>query len=69
MEAGYNNVLKLATSGMKFGKNDDVNYFESERVSEEPKSVSEEPKRVSEEPESVSEEPKSVSKEPKRARK
>ena len=25
--AGYNNVLKLATSGMKFGKNDDVNYF------------------------------------------
>ena len=27
MVAGYNNVLKLATSGMKFGKNDDVNYF------------------------------------------
>ena len=28
MVAGYNNVLKLATRGMKFGKNDDVNYFE-----------------------------------------
>ena len=30
MVAGYNNVLKLATSGMKFGKNDDVNYFKPE---------------------------------------
>ena len=30
---GYNNVLKLATSGMKFGKNDNVNYF---KPSEEP---------------------------------
>ena len=27
MVAGYNNVLKLATRSMKFGKNDDVNYF------------------------------------------
>ena len=27
MVAGYNNVLKLATKGMKFGKNEDVNYF------------------------------------------
>ena len=27
MVAGYNNVLKLATSSMKFGKNDNVNYF------------------------------------------
>ena len=26
MEAGYNNILKLAASGMKFGKNDGVNY-------------------------------------------
>ena len=24
----YNNVLKLATKGMRFGKNDKVNYFE-----------------------------------------
>ena len=28
MVVGYNNVLKLATSGMKFGKNDNVNHFE-----------------------------------------
>ena len=31
--AGYNNVLTLATKGMKFGKNEDVNYvrpFESQ---------------------------------------
>ena len=28
MVPGYNNVLKLATRKMKFGKNDDVNYFE-----------------------------------------
>ena len=27
MVPGYNNVLKLATSDMKLGKNDDVNYF------------------------------------------
>ena len=26
MVPGYNNVLKLATKGMRFGKNDDVNY-------------------------------------------
>ena len=76
MEAGYNNVLKLATSGMKFGKNDDVNYFkpseESESassipssVSSEPRSVSEIPKRVSSEPKSVSKKLKSVSSEPK----
>ena len=37
MVPGYNNVLKLATRGMKFGKNDDVNYFEP---SEEPGSTS-----------------------------
>ena len=36
MVPGYNNVLKLATKGMKFGKNDDVNYF---RPSEESGSV------------------------------
>ena len=28
MEAGYNNILKLAASGMKLGKNDGVNYIE-----------------------------------------
>ena len=34
---GYNNTLKLATKGMRFGKNDDVNYF---------KPASTEPNRV-----------------------
>ena len=33
MVPGYNNVLKLATKGMKFGKNDDVNYFQSSEES------------------------------------
>ena len=28
MVPGYNNVSKLATKGMRFGKNDKVNYFE-----------------------------------------
>ena len=37
MVTGYNNVLKLATRGMKFGKNEDVNYF---KPSEEPGSGS-----------------------------
>ena len=66
MEVGYNNVLKLATSRMKFGKNDDVNYFESERVNDEPESVNKKLKSVSEKPKSVSEIPKRVSKIPKR---
>ena len=34
MVPGYNNVLKLATKGMRFGKNDDVNYFEPSESSE-----------------------------------
>ena len=34
MVAGYNNVLKLATKGMKFGKNDNVNYFKPSEESE-----------------------------------
>ena len=37
MVPGYNNTLKLATKGMRFGKNDDVNYF---------KPASTEPNRV-----------------------
>ena len=41
MVPGYNNVLKLATKGMKFGKNDNVNYFEpSEDVNTESSRVS-----------------------------
>ena len=34
MVVGYNNVLKLATKGMKFGKNEDVNYFKPSEGSE-----------------------------------
>ena len=30
MKVGYNNVLKLAASGMRFGKNDEVNYVKPE---------------------------------------
>ena len=41
MIAGYNNVFKLATSSMKFGENDDVNYSKpSEEPSDEPASTS-----------------------------
>ena len=36
MKPGYNNVLKLAKKGMRFGKNDKVNYF---KPSEESGSV------------------------------
>ena len=32
MKVGYNNVLKLVTSGMRFGKNDKVNYVKPESV-------------------------------------
>jgi hypothetical protein len=28
MVSGYNNILTLASSGMRFGKNDGVNYFD-----------------------------------------
>jgi hypothetical protein len=28
MVSGYNNILTLANSGMRFGKNDGVNYFD-----------------------------------------
>jgi hypothetical protein len=28
MVSGYNNILTLAKSGMRFGKNDGVNYFD-----------------------------------------
>ena len=74
MVAGYNNVLKLATSGMKFGKNDDVNYFEpsessgnteSSDVSEIPERVSTVPSPVNTGPSSVSKKLKSVDTEPK----
>ena len=39
MVPGYNNVLKLATKGMRFGKNDKVNYFEPSVVNTGPSSV------------------------------
>jgi hypothetical protein len=29
MVSGYNNILTLASSGMRFGKNDGVNYFDT----------------------------------------
>ena len=43
MIPGYNNVLKLATKGMRFGKNDKVNYF---KPSEEPSPVNTRPSSV-----------------------
>ena len=48
MVPGYNNVLKLATKGMKFGKNDEVNYFEpaSTEPSRAPTPASTGPNRV-----------------------
>ena len=36
MEAGYNNILKLAASGMKFGKNDGVIYVKPEVIARKP---------------------------------
>ena len=75
MIPGYNNVLKLATKGMKFGKNDDVNYFEptessapdpvntgSSRV---PSSASTKSTSTKTAPSPVKTKPSSVSKEPK----
>ena len=44
MVVGYNNVLKLATGSMKFGENDDVNYF---KPSSAPTSTSSEPNSTS----------------------
>ena len=58
MIAGYNNVLKLVTSSMKFWKNDDVNYS---KPSEKPTSTSRGPTSTSRgntEPSSVSKKPK-----------
>ena len=43
MIPGYNNVLKLATKGMRFGKNNKVTYFEP---SEEPSTVNTRPSSV-----------------------
>ena len=34
MIAGYNNILTLAKSRMTFGKNDNINYFKVQEVSE-----------------------------------
>lgn len=52
MEAGYNNILKLATGDMRFGKNDDVNYSETQpqpsSVSKKPSSANKGPERTSE---------------------
>ena len=36
MEVGYNNILKLAASGMKFSKNDEVNYVKPKASASEP---------------------------------
>ena len=47
MEVGYNNVLKLVASGMKFGKNDEVNYVKPET----PKASASEPKASASAPE------------------
>ena len=76
MVAGYNNVLKLATSGMKFGKNDDVNYLKpredsgsgssvNTESSSVPSSANTRPSRVNTGSSSVSKELKSVRTEPK----
>ena len=76
MVAGYNNVLKLATSSMKFGENDDVNCSKpskeststssgSTSTSSEPTSTSSGPTSTSSGPTSTSSGPSSVSKEPK----
>ena len=73
MVAGYNNVLKLATKGMKFGKNDNVNYFEpseesgsgSTSTSSIPTSVNVRSTSSNTRPSPVSKEPKSVDIEPK----
>ena len=48
MVPGYNNVLKLATKGLRFGKNDDVNYFKpaSTEPNRVPTPVSTGPNRV-----------------------
>ena len=70
MVPGYNNVLKLATKGMRFGKNDDVNYFEPSEEpgsgsSSVPTSVNVRPASASTESSPVSKELKSVRSEPK----
>ena len=80
MVPGYNNVLKLATKGMKFGKNDNVNYFEpgsgsgstssvpasgSASTSSVPTSVNVRSTSGSTKPSPVSKELKSVRSEPK----
>ena len=73
MVSGYNNVLKLATKGMRFGKNDDVNYFKPSSVptpastgpSRVPTPTSTKPTSVNTEPSPASKELKSVRSEPK----
>ena len=73
MVPGYNNVLKLATKGMKFGKNDNVNYFEpseqpgsgSTSTSSVPTSVNVRSTSGNTRPSPVSKELKSVRPEPK----
>ena len=57
MISGHNNVLKLATKGMRFGKNDDVNYFDP---SEESGSTSTPPSGASTRPNSGNAGPGSV---------
>ena len=64
MIPGYNNVLKLATKGMRFGKNDKVNYFEPSVVNTGPSSVPT-PASVNTGPSPASKELKSVRPDPK----
>ena len=58
MVPGYNNVLRLATKGMRFGKNDDVNYFEPSVVNTGPSSANTGPSSVNKELKSIKTEPK-----------
>ena len=46
MVSGYNNVLKLAIKGMRFGKNDKINYFKPTPPSTRPNSGSVSPGSV-----------------------
>ena len=67
MVGGYNNVLKLATSSMKFGENDDVNYFKPSSAPTSTSGTSSAPTSTSgtsSAPTSTSSEPTSTSRAP-----
>ena len=66
MVPGYNNVLKLAAKGMRFGKNDKVNYFEPrEESGSVPTPASAKPTSVNTGPSSVNKELKIIKTKPK----